>query len=76
VRAAGERHLRSRDRPDAEELRGVCELERAVDTVVICERERLVAELGRPRGELLGLGRSVEERVRGVAVKLDVARHD
>ena len=48
------------------------ELERAVDAVVVGERERLVAELGRARGELLRLRRTVEERVRRVAVQLDV----
>jgi hypothetical protein len=31
----------------------VRELQRAVDTVVVGERERLVAELGGARGELL-----------------------
>ena len=41
----------------------VGELERAVDAVVVGERERLVAELGRPRGELLGLRSAVEERI-------------
>ena len=50
----------------------VRELERAVDAVVVGERERLVPELGRRR-ELLRLRRAVEERVRGVAVQLDVA---
>jgi len=42
----------------------MCELERAVDAVVVGERERLVAELGRARGELLGQRRAVEERIR------------
>jgi len=37
------------------------ELERAVDAVVVGERERLVAELRRPRGQLLGQRRPVEE---------------
>ena len=58
---------------EAEELGGVGELERAADAVVIGERERLVAELGGQRGELLGPGGAVEERVRRVAVELDVA---
>ena len=50
-----EGHLGAGDRPDAGELRGMRELERAVDPVVVGERERLVAELGRepraPRGD-------------------------
>ena len=75
VGAAVERHLGTRDRPHAEELRRVRELERAVDAVVVGERERLVSELGRTRRELLRLRRAVEERVRGVAVQLDVPDH-
>ena len=55
------------DRPHAERLRRVRELERAVDAVVVCERERLVPELGSARRELLRLRRAVEERVRRVA---------
>ena len=59
--AAFERHLRTGDRADAERLRGVRELEGGVDPVVVGERERLVAELGCPRGQLFGLGGSVQE---------------
>ena len=73
MRAVGERHLGAGDRPHAEILRGVRELERAVHPVVVGERERLVAELGGPGGELLRQRGPVEERVRGVAVQLDVA---
>ena len=75
VRAAVERHLRAGDRPHAERLRRVRELEGAVDAVVVGERERLVPELGRAGGELLGLRRPVEERVGRVAVQLDVPGH-
>jgi len=64
VAAAGDRHLGAGDRPDAEELGRVRELERAVETVVVGERERLVAELGGARGQLLGLRGAVEERIR------------
>ena len=63
VRPVRKRHLRAGDRPDAERLRRVRELERAVDAVVIGERERLVPELRSPRGELLGVGRPVEEGI-------------
>ena len=76
VSTAVERDLRSRDRPHAERLRGVRELEGAVDAVVVGEGERLVAELRRARRELLRLRRSVEERVRRVRVELHVAGHD
>ena len=73
MRAAVERDLRPGDRPNAEVLRRVRELERAVEAVVVGEGERLVPELGRLRRELLGLGRPVQERERGVTVQLDVA---
>src|SRR5437667_9947776 len=75
VRAAVEGQLRARDRPDAEVLRRVRELERAVDPVVVGERERRIAELGRLRRELLGLRGPVEERVGAVGVELDVRWH-
>ena len=75
VGAVGEGHLGPGDRPEAERLRRVGELERAVDAVVVGERERLVAELDRARGELLWQRGAVEERVRRVAVELDVFRH-
>ena len=53
VRSAAQRHLRAGDRPHAERLRRVRELERAVDAVVVGESKRLVPELGRPRRQLL-----------------------
>jgi hypothetical protein len=52
VRAPFERHLGPGDRAHAERLRRVRELERAVDPVVVGERERLVAKLGRAQREL------------------------
>ena len=61
--AALECDLRASDRPEAERLGRVGELERAVDTLVVRERERLVAELGRARRELLGVRGPVEERI-------------
>jgi hypothetical protein len=42
----------------------VRELERAIDAVVVGERERLVAELRRARRQLLGQRGAVEERIR------------
>jgi hypothetical protein len=59
-----QRHLGPGDRADPEVLRRVRELERAIDAIVVGERERLVPELGRPQGELLGVRRTVEERIR------------
>ena len=64
MRAVRERHLGAGDRSDAERLRGLGELERAVDPVVISERERLVAELGRAQDELFRARRAVEEGIR------------
>ena len=55
VRAADECHLGAGDRPDPERLGGMGELERAVDPVVIGQRERRVAELGCARRQLLRL---------------------
>ena len=75
MRAAVERDLRAGDRPHAERLRRVRELERAVDAVVVGECQRLVSQVRRARRELLRLRRAVEERVRRVAVQLDVAGH-
>jgi hypothetical protein len=69
----GQRHLGTGDRAHAERLRRVRELERAVEAVVVGERERAVAELGGAERELLRVRRAVEERVRRVAVELDVA---
>ena len=71
--AAVQRHLGARDRPHAERLRSVRELERAVDAVVVGEGECVVPELGRACRELLGLRCPVEEGVRRVTVELDVA---
>ena len=50
---AVQRDLGAGDRADADELRRVGELERAEDAVVVGERERLVAELGRAQRQLL-----------------------
>ena len=63
VGSADERNLGTGERPHPHELRRVGELERAVDPVVVGERERLVAELGRPQGQLLGMRSAVEERI-------------
>ena len=75
MRPVRERDLCAGDRPHAEVLRRVRELERAVDAVVVGERERLVAELRRAGRELLRLRRPVKEGVGRVRVQLDV-RHD
>ncbi len=72
--AVGEGELGAGDRADAEVLGRVRELERAVDAVVVGERERRIAELGCTDGQLLRQRGAVEERVRGVGVELDV-RH-
>ncbi len=55
VGAAVQGHLGAGDRADADELRRVRQLERAVDAVVVGERNRLVAELRSPQRQLLGM---------------------
>ena len=63
VRAVRERDLGAGDRPHAERPRRVRELERAVHPVVVGQRERLVAQLGRAGRELLRQRGAVEERI-------------
>ena len=48
------------------------DLERAVDPVVVGQRERGVAELDRTRDELLRVRRAVDYGDRRVAVKIDI----
>ena len=59
----------------AERLQRLRHLHRAVEAVVVGEREGAVALLGRRPGQLDRMRRAVEERVGGVAVELDV-RHE
>jgi hypothetical protein len=61
---AGEADLGAGDRTNAERLGRVGELERATDCVVVGERQRVVAEVGGARGELVGKRCPVEERIR------------
>ena len=63
VRPADKGHLGAGDRADADELRRVRELERAVDAVVVGERERFVAELRCPQRQLLRVRGAVQERI-------------
>ena len=53
--AAHKRHFGAGDRPDAERLRRMGELERAVDPIVVGQGECRVAELGRSRRQFLRL---------------------
>ena len=78
VRCAAARRRRRRSprpwialSPSGRRLR---ELHRAVDAVVVGQRERLVALLRRRRRQLVGQRGAVEEREGGVGVELDV-RH-
>ena len=64
MRSVGESDLGARDGADADRARRVGELERAVDAVVVGQRERLVAELGRARCQLLRQRGTVQERIR------------
>ena len=64
--------LRPVQRLDARGLRGLGELHRAADAVVVGEREGLVAVRGRGDRELVGQRGAVEEREGGVGVELGV----
>ena len=72
VTAVVEVDLRAVDRPQAERGRGLGELHRARDAVVVGERHRAVAELGRGGGEFVGQRGAVQEREGRVGVELDV----
>ena len=74
VAAVVEVDLRPVDRLDAEPLRGLRELHRAAEPVVVGQRERAVAELGRGGGQLVGQRGAVEEGEGGVGVELGVHR--
>jgi hypothetical protein len=74
VRAVEERELGARQRAQPDCLGGMRELERAVQPVVVGERERGIAELGGLKRKLLGERCAVEEGVGAVAVELDVRR--
>ncbi len=60
------------DRVDAGRLRGGREPDRAVETLVIGDREPGQAQLGRPLHELVRGGGAVEEREVRVAVELGI----
>src|SRR5437899_12697482 len=62
------------DRLETELFRFLRERHRAVQPVVVGERERGVAELRRGERKLLGARGVVEERESGVAVELDIHR--
>jgi hypothetical protein len=67
-----DRQLAAGDRPHAECLGRVRELERSAEVVVIGQRERVVALLVGLRDQLLRARRAVEEGVGRVAVELRV----
>ena len=72
VAAVGKAQLGAVDRAQSESAGGVCELHRAVDPVVVGQRERPVTELECCGGELLGQRGAVEEGIGGVAMQLGV----
>ena len=71
MRRVGERDFRAGDRTDAERLCRVGELERAVEAVVVGERQRLVAELRRANGQFFGQRCPVQKGIRRMSVELD-----
>ena len=72
--AVVERDLGARDRPDPERGERLRHLHRAVEPVVVGQRERLVALLGGRVCELDRVRCAVEEREGRMTVELDV-RH-
>jgi len=64
------------DRAQAERPGSHGELHRARDRVVIGQRERLVAQLHRRPGQLVGQRGPIEKREGGVTVELGVGRHE
>jgi hypothetical protein len=61
VTSVGEAELGAVNRAQTQSASCVCELHRAIDAVMVGQRERLVAELERGGGELLGQRGAVEE---------------
>ena len=68
-----QRDLGARDRAQTEMLRGMGELQRSVDAIVVGERERVVPKLHGPRCELLRQRGTVEKRVSRMGMKLDIS---
>ena len=73
--AARERQLGAEDARHAEGARRLGEPHRAVEPVVVGERERLEPERHGRRDQLLGVRRAVEEAEPRVRVQLGVPRH-
>ena len=73
VRASLEGDLAARDRPHADLVGRMGEGQRSREAVVVGQGESVVAERRRPGRQLIGLGGAVQERERGVGVKLGVA---
>ena len=72
VRAVLEGDLGAGDRPHSKRTRGVGELERSGQAIVVRERDCAVAELGSPGGDLRRRRGAVQEAERRVAVEFDV----
>ena len=74
LRAAGEveGELGAEDGGHAQGGRGLGEADHAVEAVVVGEGQRLQSQAGRLLGQLLGMGRPVEEAEVGVTVELGV----
>ena len=67
-----QRQLAAGDRAQPQRLRRMGELERAVETVVVGQREGLVAQLGGADDQLLGLRGPVQKGVGRMGMELDV----
>ena len=70
--AVGERDLGAGDRPQPPGPRALRELHRAVQAIVVGQRERVVSELERAQDDLLDVRGAFEEGEVGMGVELGV----
>ncbi len=73
--AIGESYLRAGDRPEAPGAGALRELHRAVQAVVVRERQRVVSQLQGAEDELIDVRSAFEEGEVRVGVEFGVGRH-
>ena len=70
-----ESYLRAGNGAEAPGAGALGELHRAVEAVVVRERQRLISQLERPQHKLINVRGTFEEREVGVGVEFGVGRH-
>lgn len=73
--AIGQGQLGTSDRGDASRPCSACKLHGAVESVMICDGQSSVAQIGGLTNDLFWQRRAIEEGVRGVKMELDVVLH-